>query len=238
MFLWHLFLTEPLTAVALSICLATIFWCIVILRKRQKGPDRFLATLMGIISVWQGMRLLRSAGLLTGSNQIDAVAEFTVTALYLISVLILRILVTERKNTQVRLRLVESAAPTKLVDSTGPAKVEELLQPRTVSDLILEANPLATVAVDNGGLVAYWNHAAECLLGWSAKDMLGKVSPVAANATVRTRGGNNVQVEYWVSTLYDASGRSCGTVLMFAPRQPAQAPLKPGFAVKMLAPAG
>lgn len=230
MFLWRLFLTEPLTAVALSICLATIFWCIVILRKRQKGPDRFLATLMGIISIWQGMRLLRSAGLVTGSNQIDAVAEFTVTALYLISVLILRILVTERKNTQVRLRLVES---------TGPAKVERLLQPRTVSELILDANPLATVAVDNAGLVAYWNAAAERLLGWSAKDMLGKASPVTANPTVRTKGGASVQVECWVSTLHDSSGRSCGTVLMFALRQePDQSALKQGFAVKMLAPAG
>jgi PAS domain-containing protein len=227
LFLWRLFLTEPLTAAALSICLATIFWCIVILRKRQRGPDRFLATLMGIISVWQGLRLLRSAGLLTGSNQIDTVAEFTVTALYLISVLILRILVTERQNTQVRLRLVESS---------GPAKVERLLQPRTVSDLILDANPLATVAVDNAGLVAYWNSAAERLLGWSAKDTLGKASPVAANATVRTKAGANVPVECWVSTLHDSSGRSCGTVLMFASRREHEEPPSgPGIAVNMLA---
>ena len=232
MFLWRLFIADPLMAIALSVCLATIFWCIRIVRKRQKGPDRFLATLLGIASIWQGMRLLRHTGLLTfPGSQIDALAEFTVTALYLISVLILRILITERKNTQVHLRLVES---------NGPAKMERLLQPRTVSDLILDANPLATIAIDTTGLVVYWNSAAERLLGWTATEMLGKTATGMLTSPLPTKSGANIPVESWVSALQDAFGRPCGTVIMIAPlRAPEESSpaLRPPFPVDLLAPA-
>ena len=64
MLLWRLFWTNPVMAFALCVCLVTIFWCIRFLHKRQKGWDRFLAALIGVVAIFQGMRRLHQAGVI------------------------------------------------------------------------------------------------------------------------------------------------------------------------------
>jgi PAS domain-containing protein len=191
---------------ALCVCLATIFWCIVILRRRQKGPDRFLAVLIGVICVWQGMRLLREAGFIAipGSHVFHSFADLTVTGLYLIAVLILRISAMERKNTQVRMRLVEAN--------------DQALLSRSLTDIILASNPLAMIGMDKSGKVIHWNSAAERLLGWKVEEVVGKPSPISLTSPVRSKSGGVIRVQSWVSALRDSTGRPCGSVLTIAPK--------------------
>ncbi len=202
-------------AIALCVCLATILWCLLILRKRQKGPERFLAALIGLVSTYQGLHLLIVAHVVKpGSEAFNSFGDLVVTALYLIAVLVLRISLRERKNTQVHLRLVEANERiTPMPSRTGGFENTE----HTVPSIILESNPLATVAMDKAGRVTYWNCAAERLLGWRSHEVVGRTTPLPVGSPIRTKTGALVRVESWVSALQDPSGRTCGTLMMIAP---------------------
>lgn len=211
MVLWKLFFTNPLMACALCACLATIYGCIVILRKRHQGPDRFLAALIGIVCVWQGLRILRVSGvfLVGGSHSFETIAELIVTGLYLLATIILRISVIERKTAQVRLRLEEANGQMPCVMETHDQQV---------SEIILGSNPLAAIALDKSGRVTYWNSTAESLLGWRSEEVVGRTSPVPMSSPLRTKDGSLIRFQSWCSPLRDALGRPCGTVFMIAPR--------------------
>ena len=202
-------------AIALCVCLAAILWSIALLRKQKRGPDRFLAGLIGAICVAEGMRLLQQTGFiaLPGRLGLDGFAELMITALYLISILILRVAAMEHKSAEVRLRLVEADDPQRIV----PPHVNAEHTDDFVKDIVLGSNPLATIALDKSGNVIYWNAAAERLLGWRAQDVIGKLSPLALSSPVRTRSGAVIRVESWVSATHNASGQPCGTVYLLAP---------------------
>ena len=104
---------------------------------------------------------------------------------------------------------------------------------------------MATIAVDRLGKVIYWNNAAERLLGWTSGEVVGKDSPLPSGSPNRTKSGELLQSESWVSPLRDPAGRPCGTLLMIAPvgaeQQPepervAMTDAKSSFGVKHLAP--
>ena len=239
MFLWRLFWASPVMAFALCVCLVTIFWCIRFLHKRQKGWDRFLAALIGVVAICQGMRILCQAGVINkpGSFAVDQFADLMVTGLYLISVLILKFSAMERKTAAAHIRLVEANTeqPVK-----GLAGFEGTIQ--SVHANILESNPLATIAMDRLGNVTYWNPAAERLLGWTSNEVVGKASPLPLDGSNRTKSGELLQGESWVSALRDSTGRPCGTLLMIAPVGAEQQPESvraveaKAFGVKHLAP--
>lgn len=221
MFLWRLLFTNPMVAIALGVCLATIFWCLAVLRERHRGLDRFLAALIGAICVSQGLRLLQEAGVIAmpGSSGLDSFAELMITGLYLIALLILRISALERKSTEVRLRLVE-ADEQKRSGTLANRDASE----QNISELILGSNPLATIAVNKSGTVIYWNVAAERLLGWKSREVIGKPSPTNLGASIRTKGGAMLRVESWTSPIKDAVGRPSGTIHVLAPINVVEAP--------------
>ena len=224
MFLWRLFFTNPVMACALCICLATIFWCITILHRHRKGPDRFLAALIGAICITQGLLYLQHTGFipLSGALRVDAFAELMITALCPMAILVLRISAIERKSTQVRLRLVEANDQR----CTGP--FVSLEQPnQSVSDMILGSHPLPAIGIDPSGAIIYWNSAAERLLGWKRGDVIGKPSPVSLNSPVRMKSGGQMRVESWTSAIHDSAGRRCGTLHVLAPL-PVLAPVSEG----------
>ena len=64
MFLWRVFLVQPFAAVSILVCLAAIFSCVALNRKRSHRPsDRFLIACLGLLSIYQGMRVLQGIGL-------------------------------------------------------------------------------------------------------------------------------------------------------------------------------
>jgi hypothetical protein len=94
------------------VCLATIVSCVVLKRKRlYHTADRFLAGLVGLLSVYQGLRIVQGVGLvkLPSATMLDDAVELIVTAFYLAAVLVLRLSVDDRVAADVQLRLAKAA---------------------------------------------------------------------------------------------------------------------------------
>ena len=71
---------------------------------------------------------------------------------------------------------------------------------------LLDASPFGVIALDAEGKVRLWSHAAQTILGWSEKDVLGEPLPVemkmlatsleAAVGLIR-HGNTVIDVEAW-----------------------------------------
>jgi len=111
-FLWHVFLVKPFAALSVVICLATILACVLLERRRPAHTaDRYLIGVLGLLSVYQGLRILQGAGILSisrGSNGDDAI-ELVITGFCLIAALLLRMSAQTRFETESAMRLVQAA---------------------------------------------------------------------------------------------------------------------------------
>ncbi|HUA87766.1 MAG TPA: hypothetical protein VMB85_28110 [Bryobacteraceae bacterium] len=114
MFLWHIFRVKPLAAMSLLLCLATILACFLLRRRRpQQRTDRFLIGVLGLLSIYQGLRILESAGVVPlsiGANMDDAI-ELAIAAFYLIAALMLRLSTVNHLEVESAMRLARAAPP-------------------------------------------------------------------------------------------------------------------------------
>jgi PAS domain-containing protein len=147
----------PLSGTAVLLCLTTIGWCIRVVRKRQKGTDRFLLALLGLVAISEGLRILREVGAWTTTDlfrRLDDVANFSTAALYLVAVLLMELSSRNRITAEVGLRLLQGTANP--LGFAGPP----------------EERPLIILASD--GCVAECNAAAARTLGWQQKHVIGR----------------------------------------------------------------
>lgn len=122
MFLWHVFLIKPLAACSIIICLATIFACFRLERTRpQQKSDRFLIAFLGLLAIYQAMRILETAGVLSMSvnSKLDDAIELMVAMFYLIAALLLRFSSVNRLDAESAFRLVRAAPPRQSPDGTA-----------------------------------------------------------------------------------------------------------------------
>jgi hypothetical protein len=122
-YLWHLFLIKPLAALSIVICLVTIFACFKLERKRpQLKSDRFMIAFLGLLAIYQGMRILESAGVLSLSigGKFDDAIELLIATFYMIASMLLRFSSVNRMDADSALRLVR-AAPPRLSKSVEPS---------------------------------------------------------------------------------------------------------------------
>ena len=212
MYLAQLFRSNPLMAVALLVCLATILWCILLTRRQRNRLDKVLTGLLGLIAIYQALRILRDSGLVrfVGIGRMDGWVDLVSACLYLAAAVILKISSTDRTTTKVHLRLVE--ADEKLVDLTkGPmTAMPELGHP------LVDASPLATFAVDLHGTVIYWNAAAENLTGWTRDEVVGQQAPFAPGGPVSSKSGSPVEAAVWTTPLRTPNGAPRGTLVVAA----------------------
>jgi hypothetical protein len=113
-FLWRVFLVKPFAAVSILVCLAAICSCVSLNRKRtHKNSDRFLIVCLGLLSVYQGLRILQGVGWLTVavSSTVDDAIELLVTAFCLIATLMLRLSADNQLQAESALRLAKAAPP-------------------------------------------------------------------------------------------------------------------------------
>lgn len=126
-----------------------------------------------------------------------------------------------------------------LVDLTEHRQSEEALrQTNETLGAIIDAAPLAIVALDSNGHVTMWNTAAERLFGWPARDVLGQplctIPPTDFNATAppeadrqgqrqagmelrrMRRDGTLIDVSLWTAPLRDALGQVNGLMALYA----------------------
>jgi hypothetical protein len=121
-YLWHVFLIKPLAACSIIICLATIFACFRLEKKRpQQKSDRFLIAFLGLLAIYQAMRILESAGVLSMSvnSKLDDAIELMVAMFYLIAAMLLRFSSISRQDAESTLRLVRAAPPRQSPDGTA-----------------------------------------------------------------------------------------------------------------------
>ncbi len=212
MYLVQIFRASPMMGLALCVCLATIFWCILLAKRQGNRLDKVLTGLLGMIAVYEAVRILKECGiiLIPGLRKLDGWVDFIIASLYLIAALILKVSSIDRANTKVRLRLVE--ANEKTMDLGKSAASTTLESTPSWSD----ASPLATFAVDASGVVIYWNAAAERLLGWTRDEVLGQPLPFARSGLLQNRKGREVEAAVWTAPLRLPNGSLRGTLTIAA----------------------
>jgi len=206
LYLVQIFRASPIMALALVMCLATIFWCILLARRQQGRLDRALTGLLGMIAIYEALRVLKDWGVihLPGYHQLDGWVHFIIAGTYLLAGLILKYSGSDRANTKVRLRLVEANEKTMEVGRAAST-------PET-THAVFDSSPLATFAVDTKGVVIYWNGAAERLLGWKREQMLGQRLPFDGKGPLRNSRGHDIEAAIWTSPINSPNGSPRGTL--------------------------
>jgi len=211
LFLAQIFRASPLLGLALCVCLATILWCLLLAKRQRSGLDKTLTGLLGMIAVYEAIRILRECGILLfpGVKKLEGWVDFIIAFLYLIAALILKVSSVDRANTKVRLRLVEANEKTMdMVKGATPSALE--------TTAWADASPLATFAVDLNDTVIYWNAAAERLLGWSRDEILGHPLPQGDGGVLVTRKGREIEAAIWTAPVRLQNGSVRGTLTVAA----------------------
>ena len=199
-------------ALALLICLATILWCILLTRRQRNGLDKILTGLLGLIVVYDALRILKDSGFVAFARfrTMEGWVDLLSACLYLVAALILKTSSIDRAATKVHLRLME--ADEKPVDLTSAvlAAVPELGHP------LVDSSPLAILAVDNQGLVSYWNSAAEILTGWTRQDLVGHELPFDLHGPLQGKNGAVIEAAVWTSPIRSSGGQPRGTMIIAA----------------------
>ena len=212
LYLAQIFQASPLMAIALCVCLGTILWCIMLTRRQQNRLDRALTGLLGLIAIYEALRVLKdSGGGFFWHLRLDGWADFLVATLCLIAAIILKLSSLDRTSTKARLRLVEA--------NEKPAEFTRAGLPvsRDLSYLLFDVSPLATFAVDSNEHVIYWNGAAEDLLGWTRGEVLGQRLPFDRGEIVNKRG-RKVDAAVWTAPISSVRGSARATLTIAAGR--------------------
>lgn len=212
MYVSKIFAASPLMALALCISLATILWCILLARRQRSGLDKVLTGLLGLIAIYEALRILKDSGVVTfpGVGQLDGLADFVIASLSLIAALILRVSSIDRATTKAQLRLVEANEKPAELPRPNPGTMPEL------KHIPLDALPLAAFAVDAHGVVCYWNSAAEMLTGWTRDEVVGQPLPFSGQGVITDKSGNELDVAVWCSPVHCATGAARGAVTIAA----------------------
>ncbi len=212
MYLAQLLRANPLLALSLLICIATILWCILLARRQRTGLDKALTGLLGLIAIYESLRILKDSGFsaLSRFRTLDTWVDFISACLYLVAALILRTSSVDRSATRVHLRLVE--ADEKPVDfaNAAIAAVPELGHP------LVDSSPLAIFATDQHGAVTYWNASAELLTGWTRNEVVGHQLPFDPGGPVQSKNGRLVECAVWTAPLRAPQGPPRGKVIIAA----------------------
>ena len=212
LYLAQLLRANPLMALALLICLATILWCILLTRRQRNGLDKLLTGLLGLIAIYESFRILKDSGFAVFARFRTMVGWVDVISacLYFLAALILKTSSIDRAATKVHLRLME--ADEKPVDLSGVviATVPELGHP------LVDFCPLAIFAVDAHGVVSHWNGAAESLFGWTRNEMVGHLLPFDPSGQLQSKNGKPIEAAVWSSPIRSPHGQPGGTVIIAA----------------------
>jgi PAS domain-containing protein len=211
-YLVQIFHASPLVGLALCICIATILWCILLTRRQTNRLDKLLAGLLGMIAIYEALRVMKDAGfaMFSGFPYLDGWADFLIASMYLIAAMMLKLSSTDRNRTKVRLRLIEANEKSLEIGKTVTALAPDL------SYLLFEASPLAMLATDGNLTVIYWNAAAEDLFGWKRDEVLGQHAPFSLTGPFVDKHGSNIDAVVWTAPIYCANGTRRASLIIAA----------------------
>ncbi|HSM00095.1 MAG TPA: PAS domain S-box protein [Candidatus Limnocylindria bacterium] len=82
-----------------------------------------------------------------------------------------------------------------LLDISEPKRVEEELRASNQAlETLIEASPLAIMALDRGGYVTLWNPASEKMFGWTKEESIGRLNPIVPEEKIAEFRGLREQV--------------------------------------------
>jgi len=203
---------NPLMAIALLICLATILWCILLTRRQRNGLDRILTGLLGLIAIYDALRMLKDSGFAPFARfaSLEGWVDVVSACMYLLAALILKTSSIDRAATKVHLRLVEADEKPADLTTALIATVPELGHP------LVDSSPLAIFAVDPHGVVTHWNAAAEVLIGWTRQELIGHDLPFQPSGPIQGKNGRFLEAAVWTSPIRSLQGQPCGTMIIAA----------------------
>ncbi len=212
MYLAQLLRANPLMALALLICLATILWCILLTRRQRNGVDKILTGLLGLIAIYESFRILKDSGFAVFARfrVMEGWVDLISACLYLVAALILKTSSIDRAATKVHLRLMEADEKRADLSNAVIAAVPELGHP------LVDFCPLAIFAIDAHGMVSHWNSAAESLFGWTRNEMVGHELPFDLSGQMQAKDGSFVEAAVWTSPIRSPHGQPGGTVIIAA----------------------
>ncbi len=217
LYLTKIFAASPLLAFALCIALATILWCILLARRQRNRLDKILTGLLGLIAVYEALRILRDSGFPLSPMLRDAWTDFVIAGLCLVAALILRVSSIDRATTKAQLRLVEANEKSVEVAKGAAVTTPELIHS------IFDASPLAAYVVDVRGTVTYWNTAAAKLTGWRRDEMIGSKLPFPSHGPIVDKSGQEVEAAVWSSFVDCSPGTMRGFLMIVAGRDALEA---------------
>ncbi len=112
--LWNVFAAKPFAVISVLVCLATIASCISLKRRYMTHvADRFLVGFVGLLAIFQGLRIVQGLGLLPlpSSKGVNDLVDLAVTLLYFQAPMVLRLSSYDRLSTDFELRLARAAPP-------------------------------------------------------------------------------------------------------------------------------
>jgi len=212
LYLAQLLRVNPLMALALLVCLATILWCILLTRRQRGGLDKILTGLLGLIAVYEALRILKDSGFAAFMRfrTLEGWVDLISACLYLVAALIMKTSSVDRATTKVHLRLAEADGKSVDLSNAVTAAMTEYGHP------LLDSSPLAIFAVDANGVVTYWNVAAEGLIGWTRNEVLGHELPFDTHGPLQGKNGSFIEAAIWTSPIRSPQGPPRGTVIIAA----------------------
>ena len=160
MFFWNVLLAKPFAALSLLVCLATIYSCISLKRGYVTHiADKFLIGFVGLLSIYQGLRVIRDVGLLTlqMNSTLTDLVDLLVTVLFFQAPMMLKASCNDRITTGFELRLAKAAPPKTSLPLQTPATGE--LKERDVPALEAVAWALPKLSDEAFKLYTYlWLH--------------------------------------------------------------------------------
>lgn len=212
LYLAQLFRANPLMALALMACLATILWCILMLRRQRNSVDQVLTGLLGLIAVYESLRILKDSGfaIFAHFHRLEGWVDFISACLYLLAAWILKTSSMDRAAIKVHLRLMEAGANPRAPTNATLASAMELRH------ALLHAAPLAMFTIDLQGAVTYCNPAAEALTGWARGELVGRHLPFDPGGPIQGKDGRPIECAVWTAPLRTLHGPLRGKVIIAA----------------------
>lgn len=200
-------------AIALCLCLLTILWCIRLTRRQQNRLDKMLAGLLGMIAIYEALRVLKDSGIAFHSlRHVYDWSDLLIAALCVFAAHILKFSTRERISARACLRLVE--ANEKVVDlRAGTGMLSQ------ATHAMFDSSPLAAFAVNTNGAVTYWNAAAEGLLGWKRDEVMGFRLPFSPSGPIRHHRGHEIEAAIWTAPIRTFNGAARSRVTIVADRR-------------------
>jgi hypothetical protein len=114
MLIRQIFLAKPLAALAILVCLATIYALFKLNRRKpQNLSDRFLIGVLGVVAIYEALKLIGESGMLSLSvnGTFRDAFELIVAATCLLSAVLLRISRLDHSDAESAFRLARAAPP-------------------------------------------------------------------------------------------------------------------------------